>query len=362
FGADALRMTLATFAPSVKRIALAPKRIEGYRFFANKMWNATRFSMEHTGNVDAKALAFGAAPKSNAFYNQWILSRLSRTTDIALNAIDEVRLDEAVLELYRFFWTDLCDWFLELGKIAFQTESDWKDLGGITTKAHVDETRATLVFVLEQSFRLIHPFMPYVTEELWQRLVFPNSALGTSGKTIALEKYPSPADFVRNEALEQDMDLLQKTITGIRGIRGEYDLKSEQVVVSLRTADPRNLALIESNRAAIAKLCRADLRFEKPGAERAAGTVSGVVPSDRGPIEIHIHLKGIVTKDKELDRIARETKRIEKELATIQKKLNSPGFVDRAPPEVVAESKTQELSMVDALSRLKDAAKLVDEL
>ncbi len=132
--------------------------------------------------------------------------------------------------------------------------------------------------------------------------------------------------------------------------------------MSLRTADPRNLALIESNRAAIAKLCRADLRFEKPGAERAAGTVSGVVPSDRGPIEIHIHLKGIVTKDKELDRIARETKRIEKELATIQKKLNSPGFVDRAPPEVVAESKTQELSMVDALSRLKDAAKLVDEL
>jgi valyl-tRNA synthetase len=350
FGADALRYTLATFPPSNKRIALAPKRIEGYRHFVNKIWNATRLSLDLLGTWET---ASDDAPAAEDPYNRWILSRLSLALSIANGGFDAFRIDEAANELYRFFWNDFCDWYLEIAKTVLRDADDGVPL--------VRETKATLAHVLETSLRALHPLMPYVTEELWQRTPRPRSRPAT----IALARYPTEHVPHRDPNIEKRVAILQSVIGAARSIRAEHDIKpAAEVPMRVRCDDEPTRAWLADRAAVIKFLVKTKDApvFERMGGAREAGTTVNVVPSDAGSIEVLVNLKGLVTADEESARIDREIKRIDKDLATIEKKLGAKGFVDRAPKEVVDETLGQKKALMEARQRLEEAKGLVAEL
>jgi valyl-tRNA synthetase len=353
FGADAVRFTLATYPPSNKRIALAPKRVEGYRHFLNKIWNATRFSMEH---LKGRTGAEEGIPEPQWLFNRWILARLANTLATVNSGFDAYRVDEAATELYRFFWTDFCDWYLELTKAVFQAAE------GSEASRWAEETRSTLAYVLETSLRLMHPLIPYITEELWQRLPKPASRPAT----LALAPYPvaGPDGRADGEALRV-VGSLQAAISAARSIRSEYEVHpAAPIPLAFRTesADLRQALTAHEN--VVRQLIRVDgaVGLDKPGAPRPPATVSQAVSTDLGVVEVLVGLKGLVTADKERARIEREIKKVEKDLAALDKKLNGKGFMDRAPKEVVEESMALRASLIETKGRLEAARALADEL
>jgi len=346
FGADALRFTLATFPPTNKRINLALKRLEGYRFFVNKIWNATRFSLENLKGLERVP---EGTPQPKAFYNRYILSRLAQAANVSHRGIEGFRIDEAANELYRFFWNDFCDWYVELTKIVFQGNTDERE-----------ETRIVLAHVLESSLRLMHPLMPFVTEELWQRVPKPASR----PVSVALAPYPTEADGLIDESVEREMALVQAIIGAARTVRSEHEIKpGEKVPVWLRATQGQAETILRHVPAIRALVKTADdPKILGPADAREAGTVVSVVPSELGTVEVLVGLRGLVTKDKELARIDRDLKRLDRDLAGLDKRLQSSGFVDRAPKEVVEEAHAQRKAMAEARERIVASRALADEL
>ncbi|MFO0662671.1 MAG: valine--tRNA ligase [Polyangiaceae bacterium] len=354
FGTDALRFTLATYPPSNKRIALAPKRLEGYRHFLNKIWNASRLVLELAEGNEVPE----RAPAAKGFFNQWVLGKLSDAARICSAGIAAFRIDEAATEAYRFFWDDVCAWYLEVAK-GIVRDGAGSDLA--------NETKATLLYVLEASLKLLHPITPYVTEELWQRLPHSKAAKASFGNvfSIALAKYPAETDTVKNDGVAKDMALLQAVIGAARTIRAEHALSPATFVqVTLRTDNERGVALFATHADTLKVLVRSEghAKVVPTSAAREAGNTSSVVAAEDGAVEVAINLRGHVTKDKELARVDREQKRIEKDLDAIEKKLSSKAFAERAPKEVVEEAHAQKRAMLEARERLKEARKLADEL
>jgi valyl-tRNA synthetase len=366
FGADALRFTLATFPPSNKRIALALKRIEGYRFFVNKIWNATRFSMDKVGAMTRET---DKAPEPGGFYSRWILSRLGNAIRVVHAGMDNFRIDEAANELYRFFWNDVCDWYLELCKPVFAADGTsaavpQRGPGNSAAPQHAalaGETRETLVYVLDASLRLLHPMMPYVTEELWQRLPRPPGG----PVSIALARYPKDGDCKIDPDVDREMTTLQAVISAARTIRSEHEVKPAAFVpLTIRTDVPALSAQLQQHENAIMTLVKtaSAVKIEPVGADRAKGSVVSMVATDGGTVEVLVGLKGLVEAAKERARIDREIKGITKDLAAVEKKLGSAAFLERAPKELVEEAKAQRDAFLEAQKRLEEAKKLADEL
>ncbi len=349
FGADAVRFTLATYPPSNMRIALAPRRIEGNRHFLNKVWNATRLSLELLGDFSPPA----GVPAPEDVYDRWILARLHDAVVTVRRGMGSFRIDEAANELYRFFWYDFCDWYLELVKPVLREPASHD-------AARVAATKGTLLFVLDSSLRLLHPFVPFVTEELWQRLPGTKPA-----KSIALCEYPDAEAIPRDEAVLGLMATFQAVVSAARTIRSEHEVKpGDEVPLRLRASADAALAFAKARAATIKVLVKTvgNPVFEPTGGPRPAGSMTGVVPSPDGPIEVLVGLKGLVTKDAELARIDRELKKLDKDLAAIDKKLGSPAFVDKAPKEVVEEAREQRKRIEEAKARLVEARGLAEEL
>jgi valyl-tRNA synthetase len=337
FGADAVRFTLATYPPSNMRIALAPKRIEGNRHFLNKIWNATRLSVELLGG---SAKPPEKRPEATDAFNKWILSRLANAATIARAGLEAFRIDEAANELYRFFWYDFCDWYLEIVKPRLRDKKD-------------PETAATLAYVLGASLRLLHPFVPFVTEELWQKLHdYPEKFA-----SIALEPFPDGAG--RDPDVEARVKTLMDVIVAARTVRAEHGIKwVDAIPLVIRGASD----FVKQHAAEITRLVNTAPTFEPAGGERPKGYTMSVVRSPTGTIEVLAGLKGLVDPKHERERIEREIKKCEKDLAAIEKKLSSKNFADKAPKEVIEEAHAQKKAMEEALVRLKEALALVDEL
>jgi valyl-tRNA synthetase len=351
FGADAVRFTLATYPPSNKRIALAPKRIEGNRHFINKIWNASRLSLAMLGDF-----TWPAEPSSpKGFFNRWIRSKFAAACEAVHDGMDDFRIDEAAMGAYRFFWNDLCDWYLEIIKPELREGSER------TTAA--DETRETLAYVLEGSLRLMHPLMPFVTEELWQRVPRPSSRAAS----IAFGPYPTKVGetAARDTDTEAWMDLLKDVVSAARTVRSEHDIdKKAEVTLMVRSESPRVLDFLGRHLDAIQLLVKTHGHpsLQPLGAPRERGTTLSVVSTAYGPIEVLVVLKGLVDPAGEAARIDRELKKVERDVAALEKKLGSPGFADRAPKELVEEAHAQRRSLLEAKARLEAARALVVEL
>jgi valyl-tRNA synthetase len=252
--------------------------------------------------------------------------------------MDEFRIDEAALAAYHFFWTDLCDWYLEIAKPYLRKQAD----GTFAHPEYVAETRATLAYVLEGSLRLLHPLLPFVTEDLWQRVPKPRARKSS----IAFGPYPTDQAEAgaRDPAAEREMETLQAVVSAARTERSEYDLdKRADVPMLVRAADASVVALLRAHADVIRVLVRTkgDPRFEGAG-ERPAGFVRRTVATGYGAVDVAIGLGGLVTAEQLTSRVALGERRLqaaEQQVTQLEKKLGSSGFVERAKPEVVEEAR-----------------------
>jgi valyl-tRNA synthetase len=343
FGADALRFTLASYSPQAKRIALAPKRIEGYRHFCNKIWNMVRFALPYIENELPEA----TPPAPEGRHSRWLLSRLSAALETVHTGLDTFRLDDAASALYRFVWNELCDWYLELCKPVFQGDASLEQA----------EVRRTLAYVLETALRALHPFMPFLTEELWQRVPRP----AASSVSIALAKFPGAADGRSDPTAESEMALVQAAIGAARSIRSEHEIHpAAEIPLVLRAASEKTRALLRSETVAIRTLVKTkdEPVIEATGGPRPRGHVMTVA----GEVEVLVGLKGLVDAKKEAARIDREAKKIDKEIAGLEGKLKSKSFVDKAPADVVHDAKEQHAALLRTKTRLEEARALAGEL
>jgi valyl-tRNA synthetase len=345
YGGDALRFTLSTYSPQSKRIPLSPKKIEGNRNFMNKIWNATRFALSYLEG----ARVTKDAPPATLLANRWILSRLRAVTDVVRRGIDDFRIDDAALGLYHFFWGELCDWFLELTKPVFAAKEQ--------SPAPAAETRDVLAYVLEASMRLLHPFIPFITEELWQRLPRPEGG----PLSLALAAFPDDATGRRDDGADRDMAVLQAVIGAGRSIRSEHDIHpAAEVPLVLRTALPEVRRVLTEESAAVQFLVKTK---GQPSIGEAGGPrPRGAVMHMAADTEVLVALQGLVDPSHEAARVEREIKKTEKDIAAIEKKLSLPSFADKAPPEVVKEARDQLEALRRKRAGLEDAKGIAGEL
>ncbi|MBI1964476.1 MAG: valine--tRNA ligase [Candidatus Rokubacteria bacterium] len=331
YGTDALRFTLAGLAvPSVRDVRITDERIEASRNFANKLWNASRLVLSNLDGYDAAA-ARRAAP---GLADRWIEARLAATTAAVRAALRAYRFNDAAATLYQFVWSEFCDWYLEIAKLSlYHAESPAQRL----------RTQHTLVTVLEATLRLLHPFMPFITEELWQRLPH-------AGDSIVVAPYPR-AGRRRAAAAEREMEAVMAVVTAVRNIRGEMRIApGATLAVTLRPAAAER-ALYEGQRALVEALGRARLTVD-PAARRARDTALAVA----GRAEVYVDLAGVVDVAAERQRLDKEIKRAGEAVEFLRAKLARSEFVERAPAEIVAKER-ERLAEQEALR-----AKLAESL
>jgi valyl-tRNA synthetase len=341
YGADALRMTLLSYSPQSRRIALSIKRIEGYRNFANKLWNASRYALMRLADSATKATQ--KCPQPKALANRWVLSRLYQALDVAASGLDAYRLDEASGALYHFVWGELCDWYLEVSKPALNSGDP----------ELIKETEETLVHALETVLRALHPMMPHITEEIWQRVPKWDGA----EPSIMVSLFPTALlDAKLDRNAERDFEVLQAFVGSARTIRAEHHVPNAHTMqIHWHSADEQKRAVLEAERSTIESLARCTLQFEADAAkldDPSAHFENAAVFVTPG---IRAAVPGIIDTEKERDRLQRDLKKIEKELGVVEKKLGNPSFVERAPEAVVEKSKRDATQLREKRERLEAA-------
>ena len=321
-GTDAFRFTLAALAAQGRDVKLSVRRIEGYRHFINKLWNAARFALMNLDGEPAEAPA-----EDLSLADRWISSRLDATTAQVRTDLDEYHFDRAASTLYQFVWHELCDWYIELSKPALSGSK-----GPTAQKA----ARATLLAALKATLKLLHPIIPFVTEEIWLKLP------GASG-TIMRSDYPRPDPSLADPQAEAEMKIIQETIVGIRNIRGEFNLPPTKPVSAVIFApDEAAVRLMEDHSQDIKNLAWAEaVHVSLPGPKpaKAAAAVAG-------PLEVFIPLAGLIDLAEEKKRLQKELAKVAQELTKVKAKLANPNFKAKAPAEIVAkeEAKGEELA------------------
>jgi len=327
YGTDAFRFTLAAFAAQGRDIKLAEERIAGYRNFCNKVWNAARFTLMNLEGFDPDVLTLGDVVLAEG--DKWILHRLNEAARETNKALAEYRFNEAAMGLYQFTWSEFCDWYVELSK---------KDLYGDDPQRK-QTARYVLWYTLEHLLRLLHPFMPFITEEIWQALP------GTKeGATIMLAPYPEGCPERSHPEAAADMERVMAVISGIRNIRGEMEVPpSREISVILSCGNEESLRLMKHNEGAIISLARvADLAIGQ-GIEKPEDASIQVARD----VQIFVPLKGLVDVEEEEKRLLKEIAKIEKEIDQFSKKLENPSFVERAPADVVAREREKLAEVAD---------------
>ncbi|ELK3678005.1 valine--tRNA ligase [Vibrio fluvialis] len=322
YGTDALRFTLAAMASTGRDINWDMKRLEGYRNFCNKLWNASRYVMMNTEEQDCGFAA--GAELEYSLADKWIESQFELAAKAFNEHIDNYRLDMAANTLYEFIWNQFCDWYLELTKPVL-----WKG-----TEAQQGATRRTLITVLEKTLRLAHPVLPYITETIWQSIK--PLVDGVEGDTIMLQALPQydAANF-NQEALD-DIEWVKTFITAIRNLRAEYDINpGKPLDVMLKAANDSDAARLEANKQVLVSLAKLEnVRVLAAGEETPACATALV-----GKSELMIPMAGLIDKDAELARLAKEIAKTEGEIKRIEGKLGNEGFVAKAPEAVIAKER-----------------------
>jgi valyl-tRNA synthetase len=320
-GADALRFTLAILSAQGRDIKLDIKRIVGYRAFLNKIWNAARFVLGNLDGYEAQAFDYDALDEATP-PDRWILGRLHRATKAVNAALSEYRISDAAETLYQFTWYELCAWYLELSKQVLYDDDPAKD--GARRSA-----QATLVHCLDTVLRLLHPFTPYVTEEIWQALPNHDDAVAS----VAIGTWPTP-ERVPDVVDEANMQLAIDVIAGIRAVRGHNNIPPKATLprVLLYTDDTEALAQLDALTTYVNTQAKIDhIEVFSPDAERPHPAATTV----QSGIEIVIPLAGLIDLEAETKRLEKELRQVEDDIAFVKKRLDNPKFVERAPSHVV---------------------------
>jgi len=349
FGTDAVRFTLAAMAAPGTDIAFSEERTDGYRAFANKIWNAARFifmQMERAAEagiaVDLSQLAYRpAGGTSTPLEARWILSRLHRTAGEINLALGEYRFHEAANTLYSFFWGDFCDWYLEVVKLRL-------DFSG--PPSPVRSALATLLVVFESALRLLSPFMPFITEEIWQTL-YENHP---PARSIALTRYPQAQPDLVDGAAEQQMDRMQELIVAVRDIRRKLGVEEKATVPILLRVDPAERAGIEENSDIIGRLAKVstiafvDTMPEGAGVRSAPG------------FDVAVLYERTIDVAVECERLTKELARFEKEVANADRQLANEGFLAKAPANVVEGLRRRAAELSVLIPKTRSALESLD--
>jgi len=337
FGTDALRFTLAAMSSPGTDVALDLKRVEGYQAFGNKIWNATRFVlMNLKGELRPSEPRFRSASENLGLTDRWIISRVNGLTREVNQALEDFRYDEAAGALYHFLWHQFCDWYIEAVKPHLVGEN--------SDSPEAARSRAVLVRVLDRILRLLHPFMPFLTEELWQRLPH-------EGPSISVATFPAWRDDEDDPEAEKEMGLLITAVTKLRNIRAESGIDpGRKVEVLFRTDLARPRRILEEHALLVRTLARIS-RF------RFVDQVPAGLPAARGVVtglEMAIPLADALDLDEERQRLSREMEKVERELEITGRKLENPSFVGRAPSEVVEKVRTSHRELLERKATLSE--------
>ena len=338
YGTDAARFALTAASTTGLTLALQESKLESARNFANKIWNATRFVLLNCGDIfeDQEPVQWETELSEPNLADRWILSRLNAATAEVNLALEEFRFHEAAATLYQFFWNDFCDWYIELSKPF------------VTSTEITDENRAVkrrIIYILERSLTLLHPLMPYITEELWQRLPSVNQK---KGETICLNAFPQAG--ARDEQAEREMELFTGLVSKLRNIRATFNIApSVSINAKVAATEAASQAVINAMSAQIKRLARIENLEVVDAIETQKGSVRDVVSN----IEIAVPLEGLVDFEKEKARLEGNVTKLSKELEGLQKRLSNADFVARAAVEVVTESRARTSELEDQIAKLK---------
>jgi len=332
FGTDALRFTFCALASFGREVRFDLGRLEGYRNFCNKIWNATRYVLMNTENKEI-------GPGELSLPDRWILSRLQKTIHDAHEALSSYRFDWLSQTIYEFTWNEFCDWYLELSKpILTSAES---------TEAQLRGTRFTLMTVLETLLRLLHPIMPFITEEIWQRVA---PLMGIQAKTIMLQPYPQLDSSLKNDADEAEMEWVKNVIVAIRTIRSEMNIApGKPLSVLLHKGTELDHTRFTQNQSCIMTLAKlSDVRWLAANETPPESAIALVAE-----LEILIPMAGLIDKTEESNRLSREINKLSGEAERAEAKLQNPNFVDRAPSDVVEKERARLADLQSTMTKLK---------
>ena len=311
FGTDAFRFTLVALAAHGRDIKLSEERILGYRHFVNKIWNAARFVLM---NLDIEK-DIQKTDGGHSLADRWILTRLAHVSEEITQALEDYHFNEAADRCYQFVWHEFCDWYLEMAKQSLYGKDE------VLKKA----TKTVVLKALMAVLKLLHPFMPFVTEEIWQKL--PNTRA-----SIMTAEFPKASDFMKDEKALTEMDLLVGIITGIRNIRGEMNIPpSKKISVLIDAGDNEEADILHRNLFHIRNLAWVDEVSIASGANKPEASATAVF----GHNQVHVLLKGLLDFEEERKRLRKEIKKIEKDIEGSTKKLSNKGFLEKAPAEII---------------------------
>jgi valyl-tRNA synthetase len=346
YGTDALRFTFCSLASTGRDIKFDMGRVEGYRNFCNKIWNATRYVLMQCEDQDCGQ---SGSTYELSVADRWIISKLQQAEQAVTEALDSYRLDLAAQAIYEFVWNEYCDWYLELSKPVLWDKSPENEALRIGT-------RRTLIRVLETILRLTHPLMPFITEEIWQKI---KPLAGATGDTIVLAPYPvAEANKIDQQALD-DVAWLQAVIVGVRNIRGEMNISPAKTLpVVIKNADAKDAERINNYSQFLIKMASLDsIRLLEPNEEEPMSATALV-----GQMEILIPMAGFIDKEAEIARLTKEAGKLEQNIQKLEGKLSNAAFVDKAPAEVVEKERSILADNKLALEKLREQIQKISSL
>ncbi|WP_339907296.1 valine--tRNA ligase, partial [Pseudomonas guineae] len=335
YGTDALRFTNLALASTGRDIKFDMGRVEGYRNFCNKIWNAANFVLE---NTDGQDTGVNGEEVELSSVDRWIISALQRTEAEVTRQLDAFRFDLAAHALYEFIWDEYCAWYLELVKPVL-----WDENASIERQRG---TRRTLIRVLEVALRLAHPFMPFITEEIWQRI---KAQAGVAGETIMLQAWPVANDSRIDAAAEDDIEWVKQLMLGLRQIRGEMKISmAKRIDIILQNASAEDLRRLADNAPLLNKLAKLESVRVLEAGEEAPMSATALV----GDMQVLVPMAGLIDKDAELARLDKEIARLDGEVKRVGGKLANEGFVAKAPAEVLDKERAKLAEAEQALGKM----------
>lgn len=335
YGTDALRFTNLALASTGRDIKFDMGRVEGYRNFCNKIWNAANFVLE---NTDGQDTGVNGEPVELSSVDRWIISALQRTEADVTRHLDAFRFDLAAQTLYEFIWDEYCAWYLELVKPVL-----WDENAPLERQRG---TRRTLIRVLEVALRLAHPFMPFITEEIWQRI---KGQAGISGDTIMLQAWPVANESRIDAAAEGDIEWVKQLMLGVRQIRGEMKISmAKRIDIIVQNANAEDLRRLADFEPLLNKLAKLESVRVLAAGEEAPMSATALV----GEMQVLVPMAGLIDKDAELARLDKEIQRLTGEVQRVGGKLSNEGFVAKAPAEVLDKERAKLAEAEQALSKM----------